>query len=134
LKGYDSTVVGFFAVISINEERKGFHEPENFTHHLSAFIKIAQLLVMQRAVVAADSGEAEFPGELLDEMQDRFMVSSSHSPMHWALNFALLAVRIEGWWWLVRRRRTNFWLSTSMLLSLDEKLDWFSEFSATCAF
>jgi hypothetical protein len=87
LKGniYDSVVVGFFAVMGINEERKGFCELENFTYYLLAFIKIAQLLVMQRAVVAADLGEAEFSGELLDEMQDWFMVLSSRSPMHWAL-------------------------------------------------
>jgi hypothetical protein len=97
LKGniYDSVVVGFFAVMGINEERKGFREPENFTHYLSAFIKIAQLLVMQRAVVAADLGEAEFPGELLDEMQDRFMVSSSRSPMHWALKLRTFGRKIR---------------------------------------
>jgi hypothetical protein len=84
LKGniYDSVVVGFFAVIGINKERKGFRELENFTYYLSAFIKIAQLLVMQRAVVAVELGKVEFPGELLDEMQDRFIVLSSRLPMH----------------------------------------------------
>jgi hypothetical protein len=97
LKGniYDSVVVGFFAVMGINEERKGFREPENFTHYLSAFIKIAQLLVMQRAVVAAESGEVEFPGELLDEMQDRFTVLSSRSPMHWALKLRAFGRKIR---------------------------------------
>jgi hypothetical protein len=40
----------------------------NSTHYLSAFTKIIQLLLMQHAVVAADSGEVKFPREILDDM------------------------------------------------------------------
>jgi hypothetical protein len=46
---------------------------------------MAQLLVLQRAVVAAECRETEFPSEALDEMQDRFTVLESRSPMSWVL-------------------------------------------------
>ena len=49
---------------------------------------------MQRAVVAAESGEVEFPAELLDEMQDRLLVSSSRSPMYWALELRAFGRKI----------------------------------------
>jgi hypothetical protein len=45
-KIYDSIVLGFIAVLGINEARDGFHDACNFTSKLSAFIKIAQLLVV----------------------------------------------------------------------------------------
>jgi hypothetical protein len=45
---------------------------------------MAQMLVIQRAVVAAESGETEYPVQALEEMQDRFMVYGSHSPINWA--------------------------------------------------
>ena len=51
---------------------------------LSALIELAQFLVAHRAVVGVDEGEADFPSELLDRMQDRFMVYGSRSPIEWA--------------------------------------------------
>jgi hypothetical protein len=48
-------------------------------------IKLAQFLVAHRAVLGAAVGEVEFPSELLEEMQDRFMVHGSHSPIELAL-------------------------------------------------
>jgi hypothetical protein len=62
-KIYDSAVLGFIAVLGINEEGNGFHDACNFTSKLSAFVKMAQLLVLQRAVVAAECRETEFPVE-----------------------------------------------------------------------
>jgi hypothetical protein len=81
VKIYDSGVIGFIAVLGINEGGDGFHDACNFTSKLSAFVKMAQLLVLQRAVVAAECRETDFPSEALDEMQDRFMVLESRSPM-----------------------------------------------------
>ena len=46
---------------------------------------MAQFLVAQRAVVGVQEGEADFPSESLDRMQDRFMVYGSRSPVEWAL-------------------------------------------------
>jgi hypothetical protein len=76
-KIYDSVVLGFIAVLGIDERGGGFHDACNFTSKLSALVKMAQLLVLQRAVVAAECRETEFPSEALDEMQDRFMVLES---------------------------------------------------------
>ena len=58
---YDSIVVGFLAVLGIDKTAEGFQEATLYTPRLSALIKLAQLLVVQRAVVAAESGETEYP-------------------------------------------------------------------------
>ena len=59
-------------------------EAYHYTPFLSGFIKIAQMLVVQKAVVAADEGEAEHPADLLDEMRSRFMIDGTRSPFSWA--------------------------------------------------
>jgi hypothetical protein len=83
-KIYDSVLVGFLAVLGIDEENGRFYDAVRYTSHLSAMIKMAQMLVIQRAVVAAQSEEAEYPAQALEEMQDRFMVYGSRSPINWA--------------------------------------------------
>jgi hypothetical protein len=82
---YDSLIVSFLAVRGINKKTGCFQEPANYTSGLSAFIKLAQFLVAQRSVIGAIEGEVDFPSELLDKMQDRFMVFGSRSPIEWAL-------------------------------------------------
>jgi hypothetical protein len=49
-------VVGFFAAIGINEVNGVFKEAYHYTPLLSGFIKIAQMLVIQKAVAAAHEG------------------------------------------------------------------------------
>lgn len=87
LKGsiYDSLIVGFLAAMGIDPKNNCFREPSTYTSVLSALVKMAQFLVAQRAVIGVDEGEADFPSELLDAMQDRFMVYGSRSPIEWAL-------------------------------------------------
>lgn len=82
---YDSLVVSFLAIRGINKTSNCFQEPANYTSGLSALIKLAQFLVAQRAVIGAVEGEVDFPSELLEKMQDRFMVFGSRSPIEWAL-------------------------------------------------
>jgi hypothetical protein len=43
---YDSIVVGFLAVLRINIKTNGFHEAMSYTPHLSALVKMVQLLVL----------------------------------------------------------------------------------------
>ena len=69
-KIYDSVVLGFITILSIDKGQDSFYNTCNFTSKLSAFVKIAQLLILQRAVVAAECRETEFPSDALDEMQD----------------------------------------------------------------
>jgi hypothetical protein len=85
---YDSIVVAFMAVLGI--QAPGLAEDQGFTfrdsiHHtpqLSAFIKIAQLLVIQRAVLAVDWGEVPHLADILNILQERFMIYGTHSPVN----------------------------------------------------
>jgi hypothetical protein len=48
LKGdlFESTVVGFLAVLAVDPEKKIFRDASSFTSYLSAFVKISQMLVI----------------------------------------------------------------------------------------
>jgi hypothetical protein len=87
---YDSIVVAFIAVLGIRDpglsagQSATFSDSLQYTPYLSAFIKIAQLLVIQRAVLAVDRGEVPHIADMLNVMQERFMVYGTHSPMNWA--------------------------------------------------
>jgi hypothetical protein len=87
---YDSIVVVFLAVLGIRDPMSSkdqgatFCDSLRYTPYLSAFIKISQLLVIQRAVVAADRGEVPHVADMLNVLQERFMVYGSHSPVNWA--------------------------------------------------
>jgi hypothetical protein len=92
---YDSVIVGFLAVLGIDKAREGFQEATTYTSHLSAIVKIAQLLVLQRAVVAAETGETEYPAEMLEVMQDRFIVYGSRSPINWVQKLRVYGKKIR---------------------------------------
>jgi hypothetical protein len=40
---------------------------------------MAQMLIIQRSVVAAEEGEVEHPSYMLDEIRDRFIVRESQT-------------------------------------------------------
>jgi hypothetical protein len=92
---YNSVIVRFLAVLGIDKAREGFQEATTYTSHLSAIVKIAQLLVLQRAVVAAESGETEYPAEMLEVMQDRFIVYGSRSPINWVQKLRVYGKKIR---------------------------------------
>jgi hypothetical protein len=81
---FDSVIVGFLAVLGIDSAREGFQEATTYTSHLSALIKIAQMRILRRAVAAAEDGKTEYPAQMIEVMQDRFMVYGSPSPINWA--------------------------------------------------
>ena len=70
---FKSPLVGFLAVLGIDENNNTLYEALNYTPKLSAFIKIAQLLVLQKAVLLAEDGVVQDPLDPLDEMRNRFM-------------------------------------------------------------
>jgi hypothetical protein len=73
-------VLSFLAVLGIDEKPGGvFRSPLSYSPDLSKFIKIAQMLMVQRAVIGAEQGEAEHPSDLLDDMRGRFMVRGSRT-------------------------------------------------------
>ncbi|KFZ13107.1 hypothetical protein V501_03876 [Pseudogymnoascus sp. VKM F-4519 (FW-2642)] len=92
---FDSMVVGFLAVLGINTARDGFQEATTYTPHLSALIKIMQMLILQRAVAAVEDGETEYPAQMIDDMQDRFMAYGSRSPINWAQKLRVYRKKIR---------------------------------------
>jgi hypothetical protein len=86
LKGglFESAAIGFLAVLGIDPIKGILIEAYHFTPNLSGFIKIAQMLVIQKAVIGAREGEALEPTDLLDEMRARFLINGVRSPFSWA--------------------------------------------------
>ena len=82
----DSIIVRFLAANGINKDRTGFQEAVTATSNLLALVKIAQLLVLQYLVHEHNAGRVEFASDLAAQLQDRFIVFGSSSPINWILN------------------------------------------------
>jgi hypothetical protein len=82
LKGdlFESAAVGFLAALRIDPTKGILMEAYYFTPSLSSFIKIAQMLVIQKAVIGAREVEGVEPADLLDEMRARFLINGVRSP------------------------------------------------------
>ncbi|KAK7180307.1 hypothetical protein PSPO01_13596 [Paraphaeosphaeria sporulosa] len=82
---FESVVLSFLTVLGIDESPSGvFYGPLNYSPVLSKFIKMAQMLIIQRLVVAVEEGEVENPSGMLDEIRERFMVRGSRTAFDWA--------------------------------------------------
>lgn len=67
--------MSFLAVLGIDDSPGGvFRGPLSYSPDPSKFIKMAQVLIVQCSVVAAEEGEVEHPSDVLDEMRERFMI------------------------------------------------------------
>jgi hypothetical protein len=92
---FESVVLSFLAVHGIDESPGGvFRGPLSYSPDLSKFIKMAQMLVVQRAVWAAEDGEVEHPSDMLDEMRERFMVRGSRTAFDWACRLRSYAKKV----------------------------------------
>jgi len=92
---FESVVLSFLAVLGIDGKPGGvFRSPMSYSPDLSKFIKIAQMLVVQRAVSAADAGEVEHPPDLLDEMRERFMMREPRTAFDWACRLRAYANKV----------------------------------------
>jgi hypothetical protein len=67
---YDSVIVSSLAALGIGKDGC-FVEATIYTSHVSALIKVAQLLVIQRSVLAVERDEVDYAADILDVMQDR---------------------------------------------------------------
>jgi hypothetical protein len=92
---FESPLVGFLAVLGIDENNNTLYEAPNYTPKLSAFIKIAQLLVLQKAVLLAEDGVVQDPLDPLDEMRNRFMTLENATPFTWAVHLRSFGKRIR---------------------------------------
>jgi hypothetical protein len=98
LKGdlFESAIVGFLAALGIDSNKDILMEAYSFTPHLSAFVKVSQMLVVQCAVLAVEDGTRDSPADLLDEMRDRFMIHGSRSPFNWALRLRAYGKQVRN--------------------------------------
>jgi hypothetical protein len=77
---FESVVLSFLAVLGIKESPGSvFCGPLSYSPDLSKFIKMAQMLVVQRSVVAAEEGEVDHPSDMLDEMRERGRAPVRHA-------------------------------------------------------
>lgn len=82
LKGdlYESAIIGFLAALGIDPMKGILKEAYHFTPSISGFIKIAQMLVIQKSVIGGRESERLQPADLLDEMRARFSINGVRSP------------------------------------------------------
>jgi hypothetical protein len=97
LKGslFDSVALGFLAVLGIDLPNQTLHSAQTYTPKLSRFIKIAQLLMVQRALLEVEEGHAEYPSDILEEMCGRFMLDNTSSPLAWAIQLRTFGKKIQ---------------------------------------
>lgn len=79
-------MLAFLAVSGIDTAKSIFFEAPNYTLKLSGFIKIAQMLVFEKAVREVESGMVENALDPLDEMRERFMTINNCMPFSWAVS------------------------------------------------
>jgi hypothetical protein len=98
LKGdlFDSTLVGFLAVLGIDAEKRTFRDAYTYTPSLSGLFKMAQMLVVQEAVVQAEEDQVEHPADALDEMRERFLVHKTRSPFVWITRLRTYGTKIQN--------------------------------------
>jgi hypothetical protein len=92
---FESVVVGFFAILGIDEKKSIFRDAYAYTPILSGFIKISQLLVIQRAVLAVEEGIVDEPSSILNEMRERFLIHGCATPIGWALRLRTYGKKIR---------------------------------------
>lgn len=84
LKGnlFASVVIGFLAVLGVDSEKKTLKDPYSYTPYLLGFVKIAQMLVIQRAVTITEDRDINHPVDVLDKIRERFIIYRSRSPFN----------------------------------------------------
>lgn len=92
---FESPIISFLAVLGIDENNNTFYEAGNYTPKLSAFIKIAQLFVLQKAVIIADYPQAPDAVKALDEMRERFLMVNTCTPFAWSVSLRAFGKRIR---------------------------------------
>jgi hypothetical protein len=72
--------------LGIKEEEDGtfgYHRPERYTSHLSAFVKLTQMLIIRRSLLAVELGDAQYLSDTLNVLQDRLLAYGGHCPINW---------------------------------------------------
>jgi hypothetical protein len=93
---FESAVVGFLAALGVDAANQTYREPSSYTSHLSGLVKISQMLVAQRAVQLADSGDVEHPADALEDMRSRFLMFGVRAPFGWIARLRTFGKRIQN--------------------------------------
>lgn len=93
---FESPVVAFMAALGIDSKNQTYHEPGSYTTHLSALVKISQMLVTQRAVDLADRHQVQHPGDALEEMQARFLMYGVRYPFSWIVRLRTYGKKVQN--------------------------------------
>lgn len=97
LKGdlFESAVLGYLAVMGIDNHSSRFHEAYSYTPLLSGFIKISQMLVLESAFRACKTKRSTDPLDLLEEMRERFMTIDCRTPFSWTIQLRSFGKKIR---------------------------------------
>jgi len=96
-----SIVIGFFAVLGIKEDLSEearsiqFHEAATYTPLLSAFIKVAQFLVLRESLFIQEQVGAEPLTTTIRLLHSKCIVYSTNSPVNWAQRMRALGKGIR---------------------------------------
>lgn len=82
-------------MLGIDTNNQTLRDAHSYTPVLSQFIKIGQLLMVQRAVLEVEEHRAEYPSDILEEMCGRFMVDNTSSPLAWAIRLRSFGKKIK---------------------------------------
>lgn len=93
---FESPLVAFMAALGLDARNHTYYDPANYTTHLSALVKISQMLVAQRAVELAEDGHVEHPSDALDEMRERFLVYGVRAPFGWITRLRTYGKKIQN--------------------------------------
>lgn len=98
LKGdlFDSTLVGFLAVLGVDPARQTFRQPYAYTSSLSGLVKISQMLVALQAVHQAQTGQVSHPADALDTMRERFLLYGVRAPFGWITRLRTYGKKIQN--------------------------------------
>lgn len=92
---FESSILGFLAMLGIDEPKGILKDAYQYTPMLSGFIKISQLLVIQYAIDGAEAGVVSDPADLLDELRDRFMIHGTRSTFNWASRLRMYGKKVR---------------------------------------
>ena len=98
LKGdlFENTVIDFIAVLGVDVERQTFRERYGYTSYLSALVKMAQMLVVEKAVQMADDGLVAQPADALDDMRERFLLYGVRAPFGWISRLRTYGKKVQN--------------------------------------
>jgi hypothetical protein len=92
---HESVLVGFLAILGMHTNRQTFREPSDYTTYLSDLVKMAQLLVVKRAVRLVELRQAARATHALRDMRERFIMFGSSTPFDLVLRLLTYGKKIR---------------------------------------